>query len=539
MPLAFESASPYERGGDRGVLSAHQIVVAGGVETRRDPLLKDDYQAQTLTNIDPFRTGTVLVRGGLTFRARSSVAGGLTPYGLTRWRDNDVEFLVAQWGEYVVLSRGGVCLDTNLMNYKARPMQIVQTRILNNDGVGRAALAAAVLEGDREDLHVWWPNPHVAGSWGSEDKTAVEPRCLVQHLGRLWAGAGNTVYWSDLDDARSGWGASNSFDVAEDPGENEITALIPIREDVPAILVFLRRAIYLVTYELNFTGLVPTASQLRVVTLKTGCVATRSVADAGATIFFLAEDGVRVIARGYDDRVAGTREPVSKPIQDWIDRISWPYIQRAYAWVYREVYYLAVPVDGATTPSHVFALDISEGGQRGWMIWEVPLAGATLWAGEEREKVACLYGESVTEGGGAGYHLYVQEDTAETDPASGMIESEIETRAFSFGVPELRKVDDRASLAARAVGESAASITAHIRGDGGAWRSLGSVTLPAPTAPTLPAALPAVLNHPQFTETTWERSRSGHAYEWQYRLEGSGVFEIRRFTARAHPERDY
>lgn len=537
MPNPFEAAYPYNRLGERDILTMHQIAVVGGIDARRDPILKDDFQVSDLTNVDPFRTGTYLTGPGVDFRARSATHGANTPYGLIQGSDADIYYLFAHYGGYVVPYRGGAFVDTTSLGNYGSPSQIVQclaTHPITGNGV--MCLASSVLEGDRQDIRRWYMDD--IWNWTVSDDSSYEPRCLLWHLGRLWAGCGKDLYWSaSLNGLDMAGGAGVSLGIS---GTDEIMAILPVRDTSNALLIFSKRSVSLFVYTIIDTWLEPSASELRTLTTKVGTVATRSVVDVGDTVVFLAEDGVRVMSRGADDQIAGSRPPVSEPIQPYIDRISWAYVQRAQAVWYREKYWLAVPLDGATLNTHLLVWDMRSNGKSGWTVYAIPCAGLARWTGEgNKDQLAVLYGESVTEGGGAGYHLYVMDDAEETLAASGSIVHSCETRGFTFGVPELRKVDQDMTLAARAVGSTDVGITAKIRGDRGAWSTLGTITVSAATTPVLPSiAIPATINSPGFTEVRFPKSRNVHAYEVQYRLEGTHPLEIRRLTARAHLERD-
>lgn len=104
-----------------------------------------------------------------------------------------------------------------------------------------------------------------------------------------------------------------------------------------------------------------------------GCVAPRSVAQVKSRqMFFLAEDGVRILyptesVVGFD-----ISEPITDMIRDWWIRVNVNYLHTAHA-VYRgSKYILWVPIDGATQPTHAFVWDtrLNEG-SGGWLgVWK-------------------------------------------------------------------------------------------------------------------------------------------------------------------------
>jgi hypothetical protein len=80
-------------------------------------------------------------------------------------------------------------------------------------------------------------------------------------------------------------------------------------------------------------------------TNEVGCLARKSVVIQGNTLIFLSDNGVYGLEFMNDYNLRGTREPMSKNIQPYIDRINKEKASGAIAAYFDNRYYLAVPLD--------------------------------------------------------------------------------------------------------------------------------------------------------------------------------------------------
>ena len=80
-------------------------------------------------------------------------------------------------------------------------------------------------------------------------------------------------------------------------------------------------------------------------TNEVGCLARKSVVIQGNTLIFLSDNGVYGLEFMNDYNLRGTREPMSKKIQPYIDRINKDKASGAVAAYFDNRYYLAVPLD--------------------------------------------------------------------------------------------------------------------------------------------------------------------------------------------------
>ena len=109
------------------------------------------------------------------------------------------------------------------------------------------------------------------------------------------------------------------------------------------MLVFNRNSIHLIA------GTQGTLSDtvLRELTREVGCVARKSIASQGNQIFFLSDNGVYGLSFIDQYNLRGVDEPLSKPIQPYINRINKRLAGGAVAIYFDNRYRLAVPLDSS------------------------------------------------------------------------------------------------------------------------------------------------------------------------------------------------
>lgn len=177
--------------------------------------------------------------------------------------------------------------------------------------------------------------------------------------GRLWVPDGrDELVWSDLQDY-------NAFDltlnrVRLNAGEDDqIVAAIGYEE---SILVWKDQSIF------RLNGVIGDPSQsLAVEQLNRGigCLARRSVAQVGAEVFWLAQGGVYRLSQAFESRMTSSPVPLSDPIANTIRRINWSHAAGACGVVVDRYYYLAVPLDDATTNNAILVYDTVMGQWQG------------------------------------------------------------------------------------------------------------------------------------------------------------------------------
>jgi len=170
---------------------------------------------------------------------------------------------------------------------------------------------------------------------------------LCSHTNRLFAvraSEPDTVYVSDILSAEStgAWSSVDSFRVGGD-GEPiiAISSWTGFR-----LVVFKQNSTYLITTD-------PTAASIanwpiELISNEVGCVAARTVAQIGANLYWLSQDGVRSMTRilqGLDQEIS---EPISKVIDSTIQEINKTYVSKASAVYYKNRYILSIPIGTST-----------------------------------------------------------------------------------------------------------------------------------------------------------------------------------------------
>ena len=184
---------------------------------------------------------------------------------------------------------------------------------------------------------------------------------------------------------------------------------------------------------------------VRKLTDKLGCVAGATAVQTGGDVLFLSRHGVVALGSLASTDSLSAARGLSAPIMETLNRINWaavdsPYGARATMW--RNLYLLALPIDGATWANRVLAYNTKTQKWVGeWETDNASLAGAVSGWGlsvvahfEEQEQT--LWSDI----DGGLYRLddtYVKDDTL----AGGSVDMEslVRTRALAFGAPAQMK----------------------------------------------------------------------------------------------------
>ena len=120
-------------------------------------------------------------------------------------------------------------------------------------------------------------------------------------------------------------------------------------------IVFKESGIYSVS---NLVGDWAENAVLDTITTEYGLVGRRTVVAAGRDLWFLSSRGVTSIVQTEQNKLQGTSEPISAPIQPLINRINYVAAKEtAVAGYFKDRYYLAVPLDGSYRNNAVLVYD--------------------------------------------------------------------------------------------------------------------------------------------------------------------------------------
>jgi hypothetical protein len=323
-------------------------------------------------------------------------------------------------------------------------------------------------------------------------------RLVRQFTNRLFAVGSNeyrnTLYASDILDAEV-WKSTNSIIVGGDDGE-DIVAIQPFYDY--EILVFKPNKIYLVTAD-------PTATTaagwtVRLLNDKIGCASGRSVNFVNKDIFFLANDGIRSVARSIADDFYIVGTPISEPVKNIIFRINKNYVTLCNAAFYNNRYFLAIPLDTAITPSHILVYNALFNAFEGlWSIAASKMVITNFSSGFATNSLKLAFGSPTSK---VGHYLgYKDADTADATSdyvdytSTGSYTSSITSKAYEFDDRIAQKFGSHYEIEFYNSGSTNASISMRRDTDGTTvgiassvdTRSAGGITLPFTLQATLSA----------------------------------------------------
>lgn len=136
-------------------------------------------------------------------------------------------------------------------------------------------------------------------------------------------------------------------------GNDSITGCLPWIEN--QFLVFMQNSIYMAYLETTsfIQGSAPGAkSAITVVTTELGCLARRSIVNAGQYVFFLSSKGIHLLTPQLDLKVVGNTLPLSEPVADFFQTVNYTTVKNSVAAYYNNRFYIAMPViDAVNNPS--------------------------------------------------------------------------------------------------------------------------------------------------------------------------------------------
>jgi hypothetical protein len=340
-----------------------------------------------------------------------------------------------------------------------------------------------------------------SGATATASVSALAPsglRLVRQFTNRIFAVGTetnrNTLYASDILDAEI-WKSTNSIIIGGDDGE-DIVAIQPFYDY--EILVFKPNKIYLVTAD-------PTATTaagwtVRLLNDRIGCASGRSVNFVNKDVFFLANDGIRSVARSIADDFYIVGTPISEPVKNIIARINKNYVTLCNAAFYDNRYFLAIPLDTAITPSHILVYNALFNAFEGlWSIAAARMVITNFSSGFATNSQKLAFGSPTSRVG----HYLGYKDADSADPTSDYVDytstgsytSSVASKAYEFDDRIAQKFGSHYEIEFFNSGSTNASISMRRDTDGTTvgiasnvdTRSAGGITLPF----TLPATLSA------------------------------------------------
>lgn len=173
---------------------------------------------------------------------------------------------------------------------------------------------------------------------------------------------------------------------------DRIVALAPFGE--ASLVVLKQRSVYRID---NLYGDLSGIS-LTLITARYGCVAADTVVNCGTDLLWLSQEGVASLTLTTQNQVqagqgalAGKNRMFSEDIGPLIDRVNWNFAENAYATLWNDRYYIALPVDDATVARQNLVAQFSiyeVGGTNTYVVQTTAGARYRLVIGEDEASVA-------------------------------------------------------------------------------------------------------------------------------------------------------
>ena len=249
-----------------------------------------------------------------------------------------------------------------------------------------------ILVNGRDRMHYWDGSAAalvpVDVTIGGENVVFERLTLIYERLwGAVTAGEPDRVYWSEafgpdnwelnvaIPDAGGGFMDVATFDGAR------IRAVVAAFDEV---LIFKDRSMH------RMNGTYPGDFSLTQVYGSEGTLAARTVVHTASRLYFLGGDGLCV----YDGMtVCSLTHAGDRRMEGVFSRVSQSAAACACAALWRDVIYLALPLDGAAENTHVVRYSLSDGS---WALLDI--AGVKdwlVWREGQREELICLIGDGI------------------------------------------------------------------------------------------------------------------------------------------------
>lgn len=358
------------------------------------------------------------------------------------------------------------------------------------------------------------------------------PKCsiLVSHTARLFANnvaVPDEVLASDLLDGQT-WDKT-SFSLRVGGGDGDpITALCPWQEYY--LVVGKQSSIYIIVADPAESSAANWAVQK--VDANVGCVAHRTMVPFGKDVWFLSRFGVHSIQRLDQGQGQQVRDPISAPIQDWIERINWDAADTACATVWNNRYILAVPLDQDTEPNHLLIYNSLNGTWSGvWTGWQPNVFARSYFNGAQRLNWGREDGRVMQS---LDYVPEQSETEASFQDDGVAVPTELVTRAYIHGDIFSTKIGRAVEL--EFVKSRALADISIIR-DGGTDQVIASSVTTGAAGITFPVTFPLTFPKVRPEKRAATIRGKGRFSEVQVKVaSAAGKLQVRRVTVSAYPQ---
>lgn len=140
----------------------------------------------------------------------------------------------------------------------------------------------------------------------------------------------------------------NAFTINQG-GNDIIVGCLPWIEN--QFLVFMRNSIYMAFLDPRLDITQTDKSQITVVTTELGCLARRTIVNAGQYVMFLSSKGIYLLTPQLDLKVIGNTMPLSEPISDFFAGLDYSIVGNSVAAYYDNRFFVALPIDDPANPT--------------------------------------------------------------------------------------------------------------------------------------------------------------------------------------------
>jgi len=445
-----------------------------------DPRMIPDDAVASAKNIQTWREGHRRRMPGSQVVVMPSAAH-IGPTGMCWFNDGSYNYITCLNNVGLMGWNGGSWSTLAVPTVSNTQNLLIQGSI-NDSGTQKAAIYISNIL--YRTINLAYVKHDGSGSFTTGTSAAIQPTALAWWQDTLWYGADETISYSPAGGPTLATPTfvAGSINVDRDIGDY-ITAFCPARGLDPFMLVFMKRRIYVLRIGWDGTGgyIAFGASYLKPITTEVGCIATRSVATIGPYVFFLAEDGVRAITRAEDDALSAVRVPMSQPIQDIFDDLTWSLAYLASAVTFNGKYYLSIPTSGTKIAVLVYDLNT-----KSWNVWHndnlvAPAMMAKTYFSSKAQLFYQMY-TNQTESTINANHLYYYDDDHEYIGSATAIATEEISKSITFGMPENDKTWDEIEVEYTNLhATNAATLTVSCRTNGGSWSQIGAISIAALT----------------------------------------------------------
>jgi len=386
-----------------------------------------------------------------------------------------------------------------------------------------------IIQKDSDQVLEWKGGAAVTTvSGGASGSLSSIPSCKdgLSWLGRLWVAEDKEfngyIRYSEF-------GKPTNFDLGFGfliSPEDELVRMVQWFN--AGILCFFRNSIWVLGIDqANFGIEFFDNTQIETLNYDIGCVARNAVAQAGQDFFFLSRFGVHRLSKTTQDMAIGLSVPISDKIETIIDRINWPYADKASAVVWDNFYMLAVPIDSSQVNNIVLVYDLRDGAWttiEGWNPADWQLAHFDF----DEDKL--YFATSSVTGEGKVYEA-LDEVTGTDDGVD--VTATIDTPRYDFGTTSQRKQFRWIDVFTD--GSIGGDLTVYVATENNVFQSLGTITI-SPSVPVLPQILPFNLADTNLQRDRFYLDGLGHPTDIQFRFEsiGDDLIRILYFTIDAH-----